>query len=126
LPLELGDAMRSWCNPAGEDGHTGQFAAELFAAALSGYAEAAAGWITAAEIRAIAPATQTIILELAARFCADALNESYFGWDATKFPTRGQHNEQRAAGQLTLARSFATQRDALTRQVLRAFGAARP
>ncbi|MGI9329466.1 MAG: phosphotransferase enzyme family protein, partial [Gammaproteobacteria bacterium] len=93
LPLELGDALRSWCNPTGENGRLGEFSAELFAAALTGYAAAAGDWIEAAEIRAIMPATETIIIELAARFCADAFNENYFGWDASRFTTRSEHNE---------------------------------
>jgi Ser/Thr protein kinase RdoA (MazF antagonist) len=121
LPLELGDALRSWCNPAGEDGRSGQFSAALFSGALAGYAEAARGWITADEVQAIVLATETIILELAARFCADALNERYFGWNPAQFATRGEHNEQRAAGQLSLARSFAGQRDSLVRCVSDAF-----
>ena len=35
--------------------------------------------------------------QLAARFCADALNESYFGWDQTRFPTASAHNQATAA-----------------------------
>jgi len=124
LPLELGDAFRSWCNPLGEDGRSGEFSAELFAAALAGYAEVAAGWLTPAEIQAIVPATETIILELAARFCADALNEAYFGWDAVQFPTRGQHNEVRAAGQFSLFQSFVGQRKNLEKYVVGIFGSA--
>ncbi len=122
LPLELGDAFRSWCNPAGEDGRSGEFSAALFAAALEGYADVAADWLTPAEAHAVVPATETIIVELAARFCADALNESYFGWDPEHFPSRGQHNEVRAAGQLNLARSFAPQRDELAQRVVELFG----
>jgi Ser/Thr protein kinase RdoA (MazF antagonist) len=124
LPLELGDALRSWCNPTGEDGRLGEFSAELFAAALTGYASAAGDWIEPAEVRAIMPATETIIIELAARFCADAYNENYFGWDASRFTTRSEHNEVRAAGQLTLARSFAAQREDLSNRLLEAFGLA--
>ena len=124
LPLELGDALRSWCNPQGEDGRRGVFSAELFSAALTGYAEVAGHWITPAEVQAIVPATETIILELAARFCADACNETYFGWDAQRFATRGEHNEVRAAGQLSLARSFVTQRDGLSAEVRSIFAAA--
>jgi Ser/Thr protein kinase RdoA (MazF antagonist) len=122
LPLELGDAMRSWCNPVGEDGRSGRFSAELFAAAQSGYAESAAGWISADEVRAIVPATETIIVELAARFCADALNESYFGWDPARFASRSEHNEQRATGQLSLARSFADQREILSAHMSAIYG----
>ena len=45
-----------------------------------------------------------------ARFCADALNETYFGWDPDKFASRSEHNQVRAASQLAVARSLADQR----------------
>ena len=41
-------------------------------------------------------------LELAVRFAADALDESYFGWDAGRFASRGDHNLVRARGQWSL------------------------
>jgi Ser/Thr protein kinase RdoA (MazF antagonist) len=107
LPLELGDAFRSWCNPLGEDQTTVEFSLELFTAAVDGYARESRGFIDEAEWRSIVPATRTIIVELSARFAADALNESYFGWDPTRFATRGEHNELRARGQVSLARSLA-------------------
>ncbi|MEE2751965.1 MAG: hypothetical protein VX519_11085 [Myxococcota bacterium] len=53
---------------------------------------------------------ERICLELAARFCADALNESYFGWDASIAPGRGEHNLIRAKGQLALAAEVRRQR----------------
>ena len=113
LPLELGDAFRSWCNPAGEDERAGEFSSELFAQSLAGYREAAEGWITSKEWSAILPATETILVELAARFCADALNESYFGWDPESFAGRSEHNQVRAMGQLSVARSLVAQKPAL-------------
>jgi Ser/Thr protein kinase RdoA (MazF antagonist) len=122
LPLELGDAFRSWCNPAGEDNRESAFAMDLFTAAVDGYAGAAAGWITPAEWGAIVPGTLTIYVELAARFCADALRESYFGWDARRFATRSAHNQVRAASQLTAARALWDARSAAEEAVRRAFG----
>jgi Ser/Thr protein kinase RdoA (MazF antagonist) len=124
LPLELGDAFRSWCNPAGEDDRRSAFAMDLFAAAVDGYAAAAAGWITPAESGAIVSGTLTIYVELAARFCADALRESYFGWDAQRFPSRSVHNQVRAASQLTAARALWDARSAADEAVRRAFGGA--
>ncbi len=121
LPLELGDAFRSWCNPAGENRRSGVFSAELFRAGLDGYAQVAGGWITPMEQGAIVNATLTIIVELAARFCADALNENYFGWDASRFATRSEHNLVRAAGQMSLAQSCLEQRAALEEHVIAAF-----
>lgn len=102
IVLELGDAFRSWCNPAGEDTTAVRFDLGLFGAAVHGYRAETQGALLPAEQAAIVPATQTIILELAARFAADALYERYFGWDPKRFATRGEHNELRARGQLAL------------------------
>ena len=124
LPLELGDALRSWCNPAGEDRRQGIFSVALFRAAVSGYARAAAGWVGADEVAGIVAATASIQVELAARFCADALNERYFGWDPAQFPTRGEHNRARAEGQLAIHRSLLAERPALEKAVSAAFRAA--
>lgn len=122
LHLELGDAFRSWCNPKGEDSPKSAFALDLFTAAVAGYAGGAKGWIMPEESAAIVPGTLTIYVELAARFCADALRESYFGWDAAKFPSRSAHNQVRAASQITAARALWDARGAAEEAVRRAFG----
>jgi len=121
LPLELGDAFRSWCNPAGEDRSRASFSMELFAAAIDGYAGGVAGFITAGEWRSIVPAIETIYVELAARFCADALNESYFGWNPQEFPGRSEHNQVRAESQLHALRSLRSQREPAAAAVAAAF-----
>ncbi len=110
LPFELGDAWRSWCNPAGEDTVATRFDLELLAAAWRGYGPGAAAFITQEEQGLLVAGVLTIAVELAIRFCADALRERYFGWDATRFPSRGAHNLVRAQGQAALARSLAAQR----------------
>ena len=69
--------MRSWCNPVSEDAVTADFSQPLFEAAITGYAEVAAGFREPAEWSAIPAATLTITVELAARFCADSLREQY-------------------------------------------------
>jgi Ser/Thr protein kinase RdoA (MazF antagonist) len=107
LPLELGDAFRSWCNRAGEDAAAPRFDLDLFAGAVRGYFAAAGPGLRPEERAAVVPATRTIMLELAARFCRDALEERYFGWDPARFATRGAHQERRAKGQLALARDLA-------------------
>ena len=56
----------------------------------------------AEEQRALLLAPEWISLELAARFAADALDESYFGWNAHRFLSRGEHNLTRARGQWSL------------------------
>jgi Ser/Thr protein kinase RdoA (MazF antagonist) len=120
--LELGDAFRSWCNPKGEDDTSVAFDLALFEAAVTGYARGSQGHLGPAEIGAIVPATLVIIVELVVRFGADALLESYFGWNAKRFPTRGHHNELRARGQLALARSFQASMPRAEAIVASAFG----
>jgi Ser/Thr protein kinase RdoA (MazF antagonist) len=120
LPLELGDALRSWCNPAGEDSDTTDFSLGFFRAALTGYASEAGRWISPAEAASLVDATMTIMIELAARFCADALNESYFAWDPVRFPSRSEHNRVRAEGQLRAweaCRKMETQLSEVSREV---------
>lgn len=113
VDVELGDALRSWGNASTEDDPTPAFRADLAAAALDGWLAGAAAWVTAAERRALPAAVERICLELAARFATDALAESYFGWDPTRFPTRGDHNLARARNQLGLARDVRRQRAAM-------------
>lgn len=103
IALELGDALRSWCNPVAEDARTAGFSLPLFTAAVEGYAAAAGGFLTPSEWGAIPNATFTISVELAARFCTDALRESYFGWDPHKYESASAHNQARTRNQLQVA-----------------------
>jgi len=123
VALELGDALRSWCNTADEDAADARFDAALFAAAVDGYAATANTFITAAEWQAIPAATLRIAVELAARFCADALEETYFGWNAARYPSASAHNLARAGAQLALARDIARQLPVLETAIERTFGA---
>lgn len=122
LELELGDAFRSWCNPVGEDSIDTKFSLQLFDAALGAYARSARNFISTAQSASIVVATETIYVELAARFCADALNDNYFGWDPAHFESRCEHNLVRAKGQLNAAKSLAEQRADAHAIVERAFG----
>ncbi len=110
IPVELGDAFRSWCNPVGEDGSDPWFDLERFVAGLEGYAQGAKGLLTAQEWAGTSFMVETITLELAARFCTDALEESYFGWNKEVFSSASAHNLHRAKIQLGLARSVGSQR----------------
>jgi Ser/Thr protein kinase RdoA (MazF antagonist) len=117
-PLEMGDALRSWCNPAGEDVTDAAVDVDLFRAAVTGYfASERRPFLLPDETEALVDGLTTICVELAARFCADALDESYFGWDATRYATRGDHNLVRARGQWALARSVRARRDDLVAAV---------
>ncbi|MCP5199425.1 MAG: phosphotransferase [Gammaproteobacteria bacterium] len=108
--LELGDALRSWCNPGAEDAPTARIDLERMAAAMAGYETGAPGLLDAVERGAVVAATLAIHVELAARFLADALDERYFGWDSARYPGRGEHNLARARGQLRAAASLREQR----------------
>jgi Ser/Thr protein kinase RdoA (MazF antagonist) len=102
LSFELGDAWRSWCNRAGEDRTEALLDLEIMRASVEGYR---AGWDKALDAetrRGLLLGVEWVSLELAARFAADALLESYFGWDARRFPARGEHNLLRARGQWSL------------------------
>lgn len=123
IPVELGDAFRSWCNPAGEDAGSVVFRADLYEAAIKGYAVESQGFLTRAEREALPAGTETIAVELAARFCADALNESYFGWNPARFPSRSEHNRVRALAQINLAADIARQRAQLEEITARSFAA---
>jgi Ser/Thr protein kinase RdoA (MazF antagonist) len=111
LDVELGDALRSWCNPAAENTTETAFDLDIFQAAMSGYAEGCAGQPPQpVEWDSIVGGTERICWELAARFAADALEECYFGFD-DRFGGRGEHNLLRAQGQATLAQSVRGQRE---------------
>jgi len=119
IDVELGDALRSWCNRASED-DAPHFDVDVLEAALRGYADGAgAGGLSGAEWQSVVPGLERICWELSARFCKDALEERYFGWD-TRFGTRGAHNLARARGQAGLAAQVASARgeaDARVRQI---------
>ena len=121
LAYELGDAWRSWCNPLGEDVEATRFDLEVFAAGVSGYARGARGLLAGEEAEALVPGVITVCVELAARFCVDAFEDRYFGWDPARFPSRREHNRVRATGQLGLARSVLAARSAAETVVRREF-----
>jgi len=124
VALELGDAMRSWCNPNPEDSAGSRLSVPFFTAAVEGYAAASGGALTRAEWSAIPAATLTITVELAARFCADALKERYFRWDPTRYRSASLHHQARTLGQLALAASLEAELDRMHEIVEHAFSGA--
>lgn len=114
MPLahELGDAWRSWCNRATEDEPEARFDLELFEASLQGWLAGSGEHPSAAEREALLLGPEWISLELAVRFAADALFESYFGWDPSRHAGRGEHNLARARSQWSLHRALAASRRA--------------
>lgn len=115
LDCELGDAWRSWCNPAGEDDpDAARVDLERFAASAAGFLDHAPT-LHPDEASALVGGLERICLELAARFARDALLNSYFKEDRQRFPAVGAHNLHRAQGQLVLARDARAQRRACDR-----------
>ncbi len=102
LAYEMGDALRSWCNRAREDAAP-VFDEDIFEAALRGYRRGMPESVGEDELADVVPGTIAVCVELAARFCADIFDDSYFGWDATRFASRVEHNHARATAMLALA-----------------------
>jgi hypothetical protein len=84
---------------------------EIMGASLRGYAAGLGRDLSADERRALLLGVEWVSLELAARFAADALFETYFGWDAARYPGRGEHNLLRARGQWSLHQALLATRD---------------
>lgn len=120
VDIDLGDALRSWCNRDEADPES-SFDVPTFEAALRGWAEGGRGAFTVAEARAVVAGVETLAVELASRFAADVYEDRYFGFDATRFDGRRAHNLARTRGQLALARSIRRQRDALHEIVMSVF-----
>lgn len=116
LADDLGDALRSWCNRLDENSAAPDFDSEVFAASVDGYL-GASRTISLREKQSIVPGTIRIALELASRFCADGVMQSYFAWDQSIAPDARGHNLLRARGQLALANELARRRDELNRYV---------
>jgi Ser/Thr protein kinase RdoA (MazF antagonist) len=121
IAYELGDALRSWGNPTGEDTSTPEIDSQIVAATARGYAEGAAGLLTKPEVESVIIGLETICVELAARFCVDAFEDNYFGWDPGRYPSRRAHNIERGRGQLHLGRSVTRRRDELQALWTKAF-----
>ena len=120
-PHEMGDALRSWCNRSGEDHDDVKFDLATLKGAIVGYASSARAFVTPDERHLLVEGIRIICVELAARFLADVINASYFGWNPDRFPTRSDHNLVRARGQFSLARDLERQQAAAEAIVAGAF-----
>lgn len=107
LHYDIGDALRSGCNPAGEDTTdlaAVQFDAQRCKAMLTGYLELARPILSAADLELIPTAARLISFELGLRFFSDHLaGDRYF-----KCRHRG-HNLERALVQFTLTERIEAQ-----------------
>ena len=116
LWVELGDAWRSWCNTSGEDTSAARFDMTFFDASSRGFFEGYVHTLSDTERASLVTATERVTLELCARYITDAVEECYFGWDDSRFATRGEHNLVRALGQwhfFEAARACRSERAAL-------------
>ncbi len=107
---DLGDALRSCCNPQGEEGEPERiiFDPDLFAAFLQGYAEQAAPLLTERDLDLLIDAPVVIAFELGLRFFTDYLDgNTYFRIN------RPEQNLDRALVQFHLAASIEGQRQEL-------------
>jgi Ser/Thr protein kinase RdoA (MazF antagonist) len=111
MAFELGDAMRSWCNPYKEDAGQVTFDLAIFAAAIRGFRAVADPILRDDEKIAIVVGLETVCIELAARFAVDMFRDEYWGWDPERFPSRRVHNLVRARGQLALGLAVRAVRD---------------
>lgn len=108
---DIGDCLRSCCNPLGEEVESPDqiiFNADFFAAAVKGYLTTAADLLTAEDKRLLVKSVWLISFELGLRFYSDYLvNNCYF---KVNYP---KQNLFRARIQFALARSIKQQDDRL-------------
>jgi Ser/Thr protein kinase RdoA (MazF antagonist) len=107
IHYDIGDCLRSGCNPLGEEVEDWQavhFEPELGRAMLEGYLETAREFLTPADYAYIYPSLGLIAFELGLRFFTDYLQgDVYF---KTRYP---EHNLRRALVQFRLTESIASQ-----------------
>ncbi|MFM7434710.1 MAG: phosphotransferase enzyme family protein [Vulcanococcus sp.] len=118
---DIGDCLRSCCNPLGEettDLNGVVFDLPLAAAILEGYLAEAGALLTAQEVALLPDAARLISFELGLRFFTDHLNGNVY------FKARHpQHNLQRALVQFRLTASIEAQMEPLRQLVRRLQGA---
>lgn len=98
VSFDVGDAVRSWCNPKREDeepSYDREYAREVV-----GLYEEEAKFLSAPERRSLKSSAPFITLELCMRFGRDALCEDYFGYDASI--GHGEHSLRRAEAMYAL------------------------
>ena len=107
IHYDIGDCLRSCCNPLGEetaDLQAVSFDVDLCREVLSGYLAAASGFLTAADYDHLYAAVRLISFELGLRFFTDHLaGNVYFRTE------RPGHNLQRAQVQFRLTESIEAQ-----------------
>ncbi|HSG30774.1 MAG TPA: phosphotransferase, partial [Thermodesulfobacteriota bacterium] len=95
IVIDLGDAIRSFCNTQNK------FDLEIFRSLMEGYFNSVS-FLTHEEIDHIPAGIKTIVLELAARYITDAIEEKYFKLEEMKFPTLYVQNTTKAQSLISL------------------------
>jgi Ser/Thr protein kinase RdoA (MazF antagonist) len=103
--IDLGDALRSWCNRTAEDDPHATFDAGIFHAAMTGYGQGWGAPVREDEKRTFLRATIQISYELASRFLIDVVCDDYFGY-GKPYKSRRAANVARAVGQYHLAKTI--------------------
>jgi Ser/Thr protein kinase RdoA (MazF antagonist) len=115
VQYDIGDCLRSCCNPAGEEtANLGpvRFDLDLCRAILEGYLAEAGSFLTGHDRRYLYEATRLIAFELGLRFFADWLTgDRYFKC------TDSEHNLRRALVQFRLCASIESQEGAIRAQI---------
>ncbi|MBM4291077.1 MAG: hypothetical protein FJ138_06205 [Deltaproteobacteria bacterium] len=117
--VDIGDAIRSWCD-LGREGARGVeegepvFSLSRCAALLEGYLSAS-GPLAPLERAWLPRCGRAITLELAARFARDYIEDCYFAFDAARFENRRAHNLHRVEAMWRLAEEMAAAEGALGR-----------
>ncbi len=108
IHYDIGDCLRSCCNPVGEEKETNSkiyFNIDLCHAILTGYFSSAAGLLNSTDRSFIYDSVRLITFELGLRFLTDHLEgDIYFKTD------RKNHNLTRAANQFKLMESIESQK----------------
>ena len=108
---DIGDCLRSCCNPAGEEASdlgAVRFDLELCSAILEGYLSVARGFLSSADLTYLPACIRLLPYELGLRFLTDHLEgDRYFKVD------RSGQNLDRALVQFTLMRSIEDQAEAI-------------
>jgi len=104
--IDIGDAVRSWCN---NDGGNACFDLDIFENMMSGYLSAAK-FITKQETGSIPEGILLMILELSARYITDAFEETYFKLDSDEYPNLYEQNKAKAVFQMLFYDNFQKKR----------------
>jgi Ser/Thr protein kinase RdoA (MazF antagonist) len=111
--LEVGDALRSWCNPNKEDVLDSYVDLKIAEHALKGYGSIMRGHFSEKETQEAMTHCQAITLCLAMRYLTDVLNEKYWAFDQYRFARPAEHNWLRAQAMYGLFMDFSRKKKKL-------------